>query len=800
MKVPLKWLKEYVYINLPSAEIARQLTMAGTETSLQSLGGGESWQGVVIGEIVAVEAHPDADRLRLVTVNLDVEEQTVVCGAPNLTVGDKIAFASVGTELIDGYSGKKAVLKPAKIRGVTSCGMVCSEKELGISDSHEGIMVLPPEAPQGRPLADFLADIVLNLEVTPNRPDLLSIIGVAREVAALTNQPVTLPEVEYAEPGSPIEEQVSVTISDPDLCPRYCASLISGIEIGDSPEWLKQRLLACGMRPINNIVDVTNYVMLEYGQPLHGFDFRKIRDGKINVRRAIKGEAIITLDDAERKLDSDTLVITDGERAVAIAGIMGGANSEVSERTTSILLESANFNPASIHYTSHGLRLISEASMRFERSIRPELAEPALKRATQLIAELAGGKAAKGIIDVYPGKQEQKKIRLRAGKVERLLGVKFSTEQITDTLTSLGFGIEKTKGEAEFLVISPYWRSDINIEADLAEEIARVIGYDAIPTTMLSSSLPQQDAEPVLGFKSRVKQILAGHGFQEIIGYSLTSLEMLEKALDCTPLEVPPVRMANAMTVDQEYLRTSLRGNLLTALATNLRHEEGAIRLFEQGRVYIPRNNDLPKEPEYLCGIMSAEIEKAWPNRAQHFDFFTVKGVVESLLDKLGVSVSFKESDDSGLHLGKRAAVTVNEDELGVVGELNPKVAEAFDINQQVYLFEIDLSKLLPHTIGHNLYQPIARFPAVVRDIALVVDKNVKHRQVLDIITDFPLVEKVTLFDVYAGKQVPVGKKSLAYRISFQSKEHTLTDKEVDKVQQKILNKLAGKLGASLRS
>ena len=799
MKVPLKWLKEYVDIDIPPAEIARRLTMAGTETSLQSLGG-EGWQGIVIGQIIAVEAHPNADRLRLVTVNLDTQEQKVVCGAPNLTVGDKIAFANIGAELIDGYSGKKTVLKEASIRGVTSRGMVCSEKELGISDSHEGIMILPPEAPLGKPLADFLADVVLNLELTPNRPDLLSVIGIAHEIAALTNQTITLPGVEYKELGSSIEEQVSVAIADPDLCPRYCASLINGIKIGESPEWLKQKLLACGMRPINNIVDITNYVMLEYGQPLHGFDFEKIRDGRIIVRRAGRGETIITLDDAERKLDSNTLVIADGGRVVAIAGVMGGANSEVSQETTSILLESANFNPASIHYTSHGLRLVSEASMRFERAIRPELTLPALKRATQLILELAGGKAARGIIDVYPGRKEPLPIKLRASEVKRLLGVEFSAGQIEDTLASLGCKVEKTAEETIFQVTPPYWRSDINIEADLVEEVARIIGYDAIPTTMLSSSLPQQDVEPMLGFKSRVKQILAGYGFQEIIGYSLTSREVLEKALSCTPLESPPVRLTNAMTVDQQYLRTSLRGNLLTALAANLRHEEGAIRLFEQGRVYLPRSNDLPQEPELLCGIMSAEIEKSWPSQVQRFDFFTIKGLVESLLAKLGVSADFKESSDGGLHPGRQAVIVVDGDELGIVGELNPTVAEAFDISRVVYLFEVDISRLLPFTVGHKPYQPIARFPAVVRDIALVVDENVSHQQLLDVITGFPLVEKVTLFDVYTGKQVPAGKKSLAYRISFQSKKHTLTDKEVDKVQQQILKRLARELSASLRA
>jgi phenylalanyl-tRNA synthetase beta chain len=799
MKVPQKWLKKYICIDIPPAEIARRLTMAGTETTLQSLGN-KGWDGVVIGEIVTIEPHPNADRLRLVTVNMDTEEQTVVCGAPNLTIGDKIAFASIGTELIDGHSGKKMVLKTVNIRGVTSCGMVCSEKELGISDNHEGIMVLPTEAPLGKPLAGFLGDIILELELTPNRPDLLSVIGVAREIAAIINQPITLSEIEYEESDSPIEEQVSVMIADPDLCPRYCASLIRGVRIDESPKWLKQCLLACGMRPVNNIVDITNYVMLEYGQPLHGFDFKKVRDGKIIVRRARNGESIVTLDDTEHKLDNNNLVISNGERAVAIAGVMGAANSEVNQETTSILLESANFNPASIHYTSHGLRLVSEASIRFERAIRPELAMLALKRATQLILELTGGEAAKGIIDVYPGVKEQKPIKLRTVEVKRILGVTFTTQQITDTLTSLGFKVEEAIGELEYMVTSPYWRSDINIEADLVEEIARIIGYDAIPTTMLNSSLPQQDPAPVQVFKSRVKQILTGYGFQEIICFSLTSREVLERALAYTPLEPPPLQLANAMTVDQKYLRTSLRGNLLKALAANLRHEEKIIRLFEQGRVYLPRNNNLPEEMEFLCGIMSTEIEKSWPNQDQRFDFFTVKGLVESLLSHLDISANFKESYDSGLYSGSQAAIVIDENEIGVVGELNPAVARAFEISQEVYLFEINLSNLLSFAIGHKPYQPIARFPAVVQDIAIVVDESIIHQQVLDVITELPLVEKVTLFDVYVGNQVPEGKKSLAYRINYRSSRHTLTDKEVEKVQKQILSRLARKLGAILRT
>ena len=800
MKAPISWLRDYVAIDLSPGELARRLTMAGAEATVIQIGG-DRWQGVVIGRIAAVNPHPNADRLCLVSVDLGNEQATVVCGAPNLNIGDKIAFARVGAELIDGHSGQRAVLKPARIRGVNSSGMVCSEKELGISGSHEGIMVLPADAPLGQPLADFLGDTVLDLEVTPNRPDLLSVIGVAREVAALTGQSVSVAEVSYPETGPPIAEEVAVEIADPDLCPRYCASLISGIKIGDSPEWLKERLTACGMRPINNIVDATNYVMLEYGQPLHGFDYDKIGDKKIIVRRAGEGEVLVSLDGVERSLNREMLLITDSRRAVAIAGVMGGANSEVSQDTTSILLESASFNPASIHYTGHGLRLTSEASMRFERAIRPELTLPALRRATQLVLELAGGHAARGIIDVYPGQKERQPVHLRTSRTNKILGMGLTAEQIAATLSSLGFELQNAAAEGEFRVTAPYWRSDISLEVDLIEEVARIAGYDAIPTTMLSGALPVQNPDPMLEFKKKVRQGLAGFGFQEVITYSLTSRELLDKGVTVHPLEPAPLHLANAMTADQEYLRTSLRGNLLSALAANIRHEDGAIRLFELGRVYLPRDNDLPDEVELLCGLLAAPGgEKSWNVSSDPLDFFTAKGVVESLLAHLYIAGSFIEAKDSGLRPGWQAAVIVNGDKIGVIGELHPGVAEAFEISRPVYLFEVSLASLLPHTVGRRPYQPITRFPAVVRDIALVLDFRVSHQQVMDIIQGFALVSKVTLFDVYTGRQVPSGKKSMAYRISFQSKDHTLTDEQADKMLKEILDRLAGELGASLRA
>ena len=801
MKVSLKWLEEYVDITLPPADLAQRLTMAGTEVKGWQVIAGK-WENIVVGQIIAINPHPSADRLTLPTVDLGTEQQTVVCGAPNLRLGDKVAFARVGAQLIDGHTGQVIRLKSAKIRGVVSSGMVCSEKELGISDSHEGIMVLPAEAPVGTPLADYMGDVIFDLEITPNRPDCLSVIGIAREVAALTGQKVRLPEVGYETAPLAIDQQLAVDIVDTDLCPRYCASLITGVKVAASPRWMQQRLLACGMRPINNIVDITNYVMLEYGQPLHAFDYHRIRGKKIIVRRADDGEIIVTLDRVRRALSRGTLVIADRERAVAIAGVMGGADCEVTEETTAILLEGANFNPPSIYYTGNTLGLPSEARLRFERGISPELTIPALKRATQLIIQLAGGEAAKGLVDAYPGKQEPEPISLSTGEVNSFLGVEFSIGQIKAALVSLGFDCQPAASASEVWVTAPYWRSDIHQPVDLIEEVARIIGYDKIPVTMLSESLPRQNPEPILSLKQEVRLSLVGYGFQEVVTYSLTSLELLNKLLPKPhPPEPMPLRMANPMTADQEYLRPNLRANLLAALSANRRHEAGGIRLFELGRAYLPRPKDLPEEPEVVCGLLSGpRFEESWHGGGEMVDFFDAKGVVDGLLSRLCVEASFEPGEDESLHPTKQAAIVIDNNRLGVIGELHPKVAEAFELSRDVYLFEINLAALLPFTIGHKLFQPIPRFPAIVRDIALVVGAGVTHRQVQDIIMGFPLVTQVAIFDVYAGGQLPAGKKSLAYRITFQSPSHTLTDDEVNKVLKQILDKLSKEFGAILRS
>ncbi len=800
MKVPLKWLQEYVIITQPPADLANRLTMAGIEVKgIQAIGGG--WDNIVVGQIIAINPHPNADRLTLPTIDLSTEQQTVVCGAPNLKIGDKVAFAYVGAQLIDGHNGQVFRLQSAKIRGVVSSGMVCSEKELGISDNHEEIIVLPADAPVGTPLAEYLGDVVFDLDITPNRPDCLSIMGIAREVAALTGQGLHLPEIEYEEEPSPIEQQISVEIAAPDLCPRYCASLITGIKVTESPKWMQQRLLECGMRPINNIVDITNYVMLEYGQPLHAFDYQRIKGKKIIVRRATNNETIVSLDGEERFLSEDMLVIADEKQPVAVAGVMGGLESEVTQGTTSILLEAANFNPASIHYTGRVLRLPSEACMRFERGISSELTIPAIKRATQLIMQLAGGKAAKGVVDVYPGKQEREPILLSTSQVNQFLGAEFSLDQIVGTLTSLGFACKEASA-SEVGVTAPYWRSDIYQAVDLIEEVARIIGYDKIPATMLSQPIPKQNPEPILSLKHTLRQSLIGYGFREVITYSLTSLEMLDKLLpESHLLEPVPLRVANPMTVEQEYLRPNLRANLLAVLSANRRREESGIRLFELGKVYIPRQKDLPDEPEALCGLLSgSRFELSWHDEDDLFDFYDARGVVEGLLSQLGVEASFEKSSDESLHPIKQAAIVIDDSRVGVIGELHPKVSLAFDISEPVYLFEIGLTALLPFTTGYKTFQPISRFPSIVRDMALVIDAGVTHQEVQNIIKSFPLVNQVALFDVYTGDQVPPGKKSLAYRITFQAPSHTLTDDEVNQVQQQILDKLSSELGAILRT
>jgi len=818
MKISLNWLRDYVDIKFAPEELAERLTMSGLEVkNIQTIGG--TWEDVVIGEVVALNPHPNADRLKLATVDLGTEQVTTVCGAPNIELGQRVTFARIGARLIDPHTEETMVLKPAKIRGVASEGMVCSEKELGISDSHEGILVLPPEAPIGVPLGAYLGDIIFDLDVTPNRPDCLSVIGVAREIAALTGGSLHLPKINYKETEESIDSFASVDIAEPDLCSRYCASLISGIKIAPSPGWLQQRLNSCGMRPINNVVDVTNYVMLEYGQPLHAFDYHKLKGRQIIVRRAGNGETMTTIDGTKRNLNPDILLIADKEEAIAVAGIMGGLDSEVTGQTDAILLESANFNQAAIRRGCGHLQLQSEASIRFDKGLNSELPLLPLKRATQLLLELAGGRAANGIIDVYPGKSKPKPILLTAREVERLSGLEVNIDEILKLLKTLGFECQEGDSGSQISVSVPYWRSDVKCSADLVEEVVRIIGYEKIPITRLGSPLPRQKSKlspsaQQSDLKEKLRNILAGFGFQEILTYSLVSLEKLQRLSPKLELKIPPLKVANPMTKEQEYLRTSLRAGLLATLSHNQKFEQAGIRFFEIGKVFLPQHSpviaskakqsqeerELPQEREMLCAVLGGpRAELSWQADKGPLDFFDAKGVAECLLNQLGLRATFDIGDDEILFPGRGADIIVEDDKVGIVGDVHPRVAQAFELSDAVCLIEIDLEKLLAKITGTKGYKPIPRFPSVTRDIALVVDEQISYRRAEEILQSFPLVTQIALFDLYRGKQISKGKKSFAIRIIYKSLKHTLTDEEVDRTQEQMLARLHKELGATLR-
>jgi len=801
MRVPLSWLHDYVNLTLPAEELARKLTMSGTEAEEIEVVGA-NWEEVSVAQVVGLEKHPDADRLLLATIDLGGGEQiTVVTGAPNLAEGQKVPFARVGAQLIDGHTGKLEKLKPAKIRGIRSEGMVCSEKELGISDRHEGIMVLPDDAPVGTPLSRYMGDTILDLTTTPNRPDCLSVIGIAREVAALTGQAVHIPEVRYDEPESAVEEWISIEIADPDLCPRYCASLVKDVTIGPSPEWMQRRLLACGMRPISNVVDITNYVMLEYGQPLHAFDYYQIKGRKIIVRRASDGETLYTLDGVKRDLTRDMLVIADESDAIALAGVMGGADSEVIDTTTTILLESANFNGPCIRRTSGRLGLRSEASSRFEKSISPDLAPIALRRATQLLVELAGGRAARGVADAYPAPKEREPIIVSRERTRRVLGMEFEAEHVVRVLTSLGFGSEPAGAAGDLSVTAPYWRTDVRLADDVIEEVARITGYDEIPTTMLRGEVPEHPPAPLLALTETMRDIMAACGMQEVITYSLTGQAALDK-IDPERRLGPALRVANPMSQEQEYLRTSLRAGLLACFAANERYEQNGIRLFEVGKVYLHRDDDLPEERQMMVGVLGGpRSDRSWLSGEETIGFFDAKGVLETLFSRLHIETVFDHAEDPNLVPGRTADIVAAGQKIGVVGEVHPRIASLFDISREpVILFEVDVGRLMSLRTAEVAYQPLPRYPETSRDLALVVDAGVPASRVEAVIRGFPLVSSVALFDVYVGDKVPQGKRSLAFSIRFQSAQRTLTDEEVDRTQHKIVERLQRELGATLRA
>jgi phenylalanyl-tRNA synthetase beta chain len=741
-------------------------------------------------------------------VSTGTEELEVVCGAPNVAAGQKVCFAKVGARLFNTHNGKHEPLKEARIRGVVSQGMICSELELGLGDDQAGIIVLPEDAPMGTPLDQYLGDTILDLELTPNRLDCLSILGVAHEVAALTGTNVREPDISYPEEGPPVSEQISVSVPDSDLCHRYTASLILGVKVGPSPHWLRERLSRAGQRPINNVVDVTNYVMLEYNQPLHAFDYDLLEDRTIIVRRAGPGETLVTLDGIERRLNTQVLVIADSHQPIGIGGVIGGANSEIGPGTTSVLLEAATFNGFNNRQTAQAFRLRTEATLRFEKGLQPELAPIALRRATQLIQRVAGGQVAQDIIDVFPSRhQPSQPVALTSSRLKKVLGMEVEMETVERVLGCLGFRT-KRKGSDTLEVTVPYWRNDIGIEDDLVEEVVRIIGYDTVPTTMLSTPIPYQQPDRRRLLREQVKDALAGTGMQEVISYPLISLGDLEKVNRLEPGNLP-LRVANPLSAEQERLRPTLRPSLLGTLTANQGHGEGPFLLFEVGSVFEPRADQLPDEQEMVAGVLAGRrwepswlIQPAGPPSEALLDFYDAKGIVEELLSSLGLAADYEPEEDPSFHPGRCARIMLGGISLGVVGELHPAVRERFDLQDQpVGFFELRLDTLLralPE--GERVFTSVSRYPAATRDLALVIPADVPAGRVQGIISRHRLVTGVDLFDIYTGDNIASGTKSLAFHVRFQAHNRTLTTEEVNRSLQGLLRTLERDVQASLRS
>ena len=818
MRVSLRWLREYVDFDLTPEELAHRLTMAGLEVAgIEKVGG--NWDSVVVGHVVQLGPHPNADRLKLATVDTGGKQIEVVCGAPNVAGGQKIALARVGAVLANPETGKRETLKAARIRGVESQGMICSERELALGDDQDGIMVLPDDAVPGTSLEDYLGDVILDVEVTANRPDCLSVLGVAREVSALTGNPVRMPSMDYPEAGPLTQTSDLVDLQAPELAPRYTSALITGVKIGPAPGWMELRLRSAGVRPISNVVDITNYVMLEIGQPLHAFDREALAGGRLIVRRATPDEPLTTLDGRTHTLTTEDLVIADQDGPVGLGGIMGGANSEVSESTSTIILESASFDFAGTRRTVQRHRIEvggkrgTEASQRFERNLPITIPPVGLRRAAKLLVDLCGGTAANGIADAWPDRRETPVVSLTSERMRQVMGTDPGREVAERTLRSLGFVVSATdRADSEYTIdaTAPYWRSDIGIPDDLIEEVARIVGYDSIPVTLLPTSAEADRPNPLTSLKDEARDVLVRLGNQEIISYPLVPIELLRATMPGTaPLD--PLRVWNRMSPDQEYLRTTLRGSLLRTLAANERGSaRESYRLFEIGNVYLPRGtHHQPEERSMVCGVLAGAREnRTWMGEqggeSDEMDFFDAKGIVESLLAEISVRATYMPAEDRILAHGRTAYIMSEDGKhvLGVIGEAHPDTLTALDIRSpRVVLYEIDLVTALGNRAERDqAWSPVSRYPGVHREIALIVDADSAAGAVADIVSDFPTVVRSALVDVYQGPQIPQDKKSLAFSMVWQSPTRTLTDYEVDVAQTQLLDKLARETGATLRS
>ena len=803
MKVSLNWLRDYVDIKVSTPELVHLLTMAGLEVE-RATPVGEGFEKVIVAEVGSLRKHPSADRLTLVKAKTDRETYSIVCGATNLKEGDRVPLALAGARLPNGVEIRKS-----KIRGEPSEGMLCSAIELGLGQEASGIMVLSAEVPLGVTLGEALGltDTLLDISITPNRADCLCVMGVAREIAALTGQRVRGPRVSLTDQGEEIKQKTSVTILDPDLCPRYVARVIEGVTIGPSPQWMKDRLEKVGIRSISNVVDVTNFVMMECGQPLHAFDFNFLEEGRIVVRRAHEGETFVTLDEVKRTLDHEMLMICDGVKPVAIAGVMGGMNSEIREDTKTVFLESAYFEPMGNRKTSLKLGLETEAAYRFGRGVDYGGAVFAANRAAQLIQELAGGRVVEGVVDAYPSPIRPRPISLSVRRNNEILGTEITSKQAKGYLEALELDVQE-EGEDHLIVTPPSFRRDLERDIDLVEEIARLNGYDNIPVTLpkghSSFSLEERTRESLLGKKAL--EVLLSHGFQEVVTYSFISPASLD--MICLDPEDPrrqPVKILNPLSEDLSILRTSLVPGLMETARYNLSWKNDTVRLFELKKVFMPQAGErLPRERKSLAGLaIGLECEPHWAFPPRPVDFYDVKGCIEDLLEVLQMKgTTFRQAEDVPyLHPGKAARIVVGEEFLGVFGEVHPQVLAHYGMEQKAYLFEIDFEQIVRWAEEGKRFKPLAKFPAVSRDLSLVVDEALEAGSVVEAIWNLkqPFVDEVQFFDLYRGAPIPEGKKGVSYRIRYQSTDRTLTDEEVNQYHEKVISGLRDIFQAELR-
>ena len=805
MKVPLSWLREYCDAGLAPAELADRLVMTGTEVERVTTVGPPSAEGFVVGKVSAAERHPNADRLSVCTVDTGDGERTIVCGAPNVAAGQTVAVALPGAVMPNGEQ-----LRKAKLRGVASEGMILAADELGIGEDHGGIMVLDDGAVAGAALSDVLpiAEPVLEIEVTPNRADCFGVYGVAREVHAITGAPLAADpwaEDAPAEGEGAVEDYASVTVEVPDLCPRFTARVFTEVEIGPSPLWLQARLSAAGQRPINNVVDITNYVMLLTAQPLHAFDLDKVPDGALTVRAAAEGEKMTTLDGVERVLDAETVLVCDANGPSGIAGIMGGQTSEVSEATTRVLLEVANWNGTNILRTSRLLGLRSEASSRFEKQLHPALCLRAQVLASRLMVELCGAKLVPGTIDVAVEPPEPHRIRLRAARVDGLLGMHVNHADQIDYLRRLGFGVEAVEPDLD-VEVPPDRHFDVSREVDLIEEVARVHGIDAhLPTTLpaVSGRVGGLDREQRL--RRRAEDALRDLGFDQVVGWSFTHPDEAERLrLPAEDRRATPVVLANPLSEEQSAMRTVLIGSLLDVAARNAARGAESVALFESGRAYLPGGGEMAapcEEPVRLSALATGALAPAsWRDEGTTADFFALKGVLVALAGQLGAELAFAPATEPFLHPGRAATVTAGGATVGWIGEVHPLVCRTWDLEAAVG-FELDLAPLLAAAgAGEEGFEDVTEFPPVRQDLAVVVAEEVAAAEVIARVREAGTerLRSAEVFDVFRGEQLGAEHKSLALRLEFAAPDRTMTDDEVAELRGAIVAALEA-IGGTLR-